>query len=328
MLSGAIGSLLAQGLEPFAAARLGVYLHGVAGDGIRERFGDAGLLASDLPEGLAIARKRPRRDRRTQGEWQAARVCGARGAGRPRPDPLSGRAPVIGRPRDRAAGRGRRSRRVSRQPACRRCRGPPGWRSTSTPCGTTSRRSAAWPDRASRSCPWSRPTPTAMVRSPVARALEDGRGRTASAWPRSTRRSSCARGASPRRILVLYPIPAAWAAKRPRLGIAVTAGDAGPARRRSLEAAGTSAPGSALESSSRSRPGSVAAVSSSMTSSLRRRRIAASPGAPAGRPLDPPPGGGGRRADPAQVARFEAARRTGRGRGSRCPPATSPPARR
>ncbi len=58
VFSGAIGSLLAQGLEPFAAARLGVYLHGVAGDGIRERFGDAGLLASDLPDGLAIARKR------------------------------------------------------------------------------------------------------------------------------------------------------------------------------------------------------------------------------------------------------------------------------
>ncbi len=58
VLSGAIGSLLAQGLEPFAAARLGVYLHGVAGDGIRERFGDSGLLAADLPDGLAIARKR------------------------------------------------------------------------------------------------------------------------------------------------------------------------------------------------------------------------------------------------------------------------------
>lgn len=58
VLAGAIGSLLAQGLEPFAAARLGVYLHGVAGDGIRERFGDAGLLASDLPDGLAVARKR------------------------------------------------------------------------------------------------------------------------------------------------------------------------------------------------------------------------------------------------------------------------------
>jgi NAD(P)H-hydrate epimerase len=58
VLSGAIGSLLAQGVEPYAAARLGVYLHGVAGDGVRERFGDAGLLASDLPDGLAIARKR------------------------------------------------------------------------------------------------------------------------------------------------------------------------------------------------------------------------------------------------------------------------------
>jgi hydroxyethylthiazole kinase-like sugar kinase family protein len=58
VLAGAIGSLLAQGLAPFAAARLGVYLHGLAGDGARERFGDAGLLASDLPEGIALARKR------------------------------------------------------------------------------------------------------------------------------------------------------------------------------------------------------------------------------------------------------------------------------
>ena len=58
VLAGAIGSLLAQGLEPFAAARLGVYLHGLSGDGVRERFGDAGLLASDLPDGLAMARKR------------------------------------------------------------------------------------------------------------------------------------------------------------------------------------------------------------------------------------------------------------------------------
>ena len=58
VLAGAIGSLLAQGLEPFAAARLGVYLHGLAGDAVRERYGDAGLLASDLPEGIALARKR------------------------------------------------------------------------------------------------------------------------------------------------------------------------------------------------------------------------------------------------------------------------------
>jgi NAD(P)H-hydrate epimerase len=58
VLAGAIGSLLAQGLAPFDAARLGVYLHGLAGDAVRERLGDAGLLASDLPDGLAVARKR------------------------------------------------------------------------------------------------------------------------------------------------------------------------------------------------------------------------------------------------------------------------------
>ncbi len=58
VLAGAIGALLAQGLDPYAAARLGVYLHGAAGDSVRERLGDAGLLASDLPDALAIARKR------------------------------------------------------------------------------------------------------------------------------------------------------------------------------------------------------------------------------------------------------------------------------
>ena len=58
VLAGAIGSLLAQGLAPYAAARLGVYLHGLAGDAVRERIGDAGLLASDLPDAIAIARKR------------------------------------------------------------------------------------------------------------------------------------------------------------------------------------------------------------------------------------------------------------------------------
>ena len=58
VLSGTIGSLLAQGVAPFAAARLGVYLHGLAGETVSERLGDAGLLASDLPDPIAIARKR------------------------------------------------------------------------------------------------------------------------------------------------------------------------------------------------------------------------------------------------------------------------------
>jgi hydroxyethylthiazole kinase-like uncharacterized protein yjeF len=58
VLSGTIGALLAQGLDAFAAARLGVYLHGLAGDAIRERLGDAGLLASDLPDAIAMSRRR------------------------------------------------------------------------------------------------------------------------------------------------------------------------------------------------------------------------------------------------------------------------------
>lgn len=58
VLAGIIGALLAQGLQPGPAARLGVYLHGTAGDLVRERLGDAGLLASDLPEAVPLVRKR------------------------------------------------------------------------------------------------------------------------------------------------------------------------------------------------------------------------------------------------------------------------------
>jgi NAD(P)H-hydrate epimerase len=58
VLSGVIGSLLAQGLAPFDAARLGVYLHGAAGETVRDRLGDAGLLAGDLPDAVALARRR------------------------------------------------------------------------------------------------------------------------------------------------------------------------------------------------------------------------------------------------------------------------------
>lgn len=58
VLAGTIGALLAQGLAPGAAARLGVYLHGMAGDAARARVGDAGLLAGDLPLEIALARRR------------------------------------------------------------------------------------------------------------------------------------------------------------------------------------------------------------------------------------------------------------------------------
>ena len=58
VLSGTIGALLAQGLGPYEAAVLGVHLHGMAGDAVRERLGDAGLLASDLPDLVPVARRR------------------------------------------------------------------------------------------------------------------------------------------------------------------------------------------------------------------------------------------------------------------------------
>ncbi len=58
VLAGTIGGLLVQGLAPFDAARVGVYIHGQAGELVRERLGDAGLLAGDLPEALPIVRKR------------------------------------------------------------------------------------------------------------------------------------------------------------------------------------------------------------------------------------------------------------------------------
>ncbi len=57
VLAGTIGSLLAQGLAPFDAARLGVWLHGRAAARISERLGDAGLVASDLPYEIAAARQ-------------------------------------------------------------------------------------------------------------------------------------------------------------------------------------------------------------------------------------------------------------------------------
>jgi ADP-dependent NAD(P)H-hydrate dehydratase / NAD(P)H-hydrate epimerase len=58
VLAGVIGGLLAQGLAPGPAARLGVFLHGTAGDIARDRLGDAGVLASDLPDTIPLVRKR------------------------------------------------------------------------------------------------------------------------------------------------------------------------------------------------------------------------------------------------------------------------------
>jgi hydroxyethylthiazole kinase-like uncharacterized protein yjeF len=48
VLTGMITGLLAQGLNPWDAARTGVYLHGLAGDVAAKTMGEPGLIASDL----------------------------------------------------------------------------------------------------------------------------------------------------------------------------------------------------------------------------------------------------------------------------------------
>ena len=53
VLSGVIGALLAQRVSAHDAARLGVFVHGRAGDALAARDGTRGVVSSDLP--LAIA---------------------------------------------------------------------------------------------------------------------------------------------------------------------------------------------------------------------------------------------------------------------------------
>jgi NAD(P)H-hydrate epimerase len=61
VLAGTIGGLLAQGLEPFEAAGLGVYLHGAAAELLSEDYGESGLLASELGAAIAKVAARLRR---------------------------------------------------------------------------------------------------------------------------------------------------------------------------------------------------------------------------------------------------------------------------
>ncbi len=58
VLTGLITALLCQGLAPLAAARLGVYVHGLAGDLAAESLGQVSMIASDLPGYFSAAFKR------------------------------------------------------------------------------------------------------------------------------------------------------------------------------------------------------------------------------------------------------------------------------
>ena len=55
VLTGLIAGLLGQGLAAFEAARLGVYLHGLAGDLAAKERGQVGLIASDLLARIPLA---------------------------------------------------------------------------------------------------------------------------------------------------------------------------------------------------------------------------------------------------------------------------------
>lgn len=52
VLAGVIGALLAQGVKGEYAAAFGVYVHGLAGDSIKEKTGAHAMMASDIIEGL------------------------------------------------------------------------------------------------------------------------------------------------------------------------------------------------------------------------------------------------------------------------------------
>lgn len=57
VLAGAVGAFLAAGMEAERAAIAGAYLHGLAGERLASRLGDAGLLAGQLADELPLARR-------------------------------------------------------------------------------------------------------------------------------------------------------------------------------------------------------------------------------------------------------------------------------
>ena len=331
MLAGAIGSLLAQGLEPFAAARLGVYLHGAGG---RRRPRAVRRCRPARVGPARRARPRPQAARGRRRAAPGAQAPGLRGArpatgrrdatatgrrptGRPGRTRLS-RAPRPAWPRGADRGRG------WRPPACRRCRGPPGSRSTST------RSRATWRSlrelrraRRRRSARSSRPTPTATGRS-RSPARSRRPAPTGSASRPSTRRSRCATAGIAAPILVLYPIPAAWAAEAARRGIAVTAGDPDLLGRDARRPAAGDAPGRApLAVELEVETGLGAAASHADGARRGRRGDRARAGPSARRPLDPPPGARGRGRD-GRASWHGSRPRRRRLRGGRDPPAGPP----
>jgi NAD(P)H-hydrate epimerase len=55
VLTGVIAALLAQQQPAFDAAQLGVFVHGLAGDIVRDHRGEIAMIAADLIEALPDA---------------------------------------------------------------------------------------------------------------------------------------------------------------------------------------------------------------------------------------------------------------------------------
>ena len=77
VLTGIITALLCQGLAPLAAARLGVHVHGLAGDLAAEELGQVSLIAHDLIRYLpkAFLRLAPSSNRRAGRRYSKRCQC-------------------------------------------------------------------------------------------------------------------------------------------------------------------------------------------------------------------------------------------------------------
>ena len=275
---------------------------GLAGDAGRERFGDAGLLASDLPDGLARRAQAPRGGRRAADRHQAARVRGAR---RRRVGARVARAGVTtrdpGRPSLNRASPGMepvpaapgRSSSGWPRPGCRRCRGRPGSSSTSTRCAATWRcvRELAGPGVPVR--PVVKADAYGHGAVPIALALEaaGADGFCVAAFDEAARAARGRRaGADPRALSRAGRLGRRRRAPRHRGG-----GRRRGGRRR--DRAGRRRPSTRRDrwlSSSRSRPGSGGAGSPRPSWSPPRARSRRRPGHRPDRAVDPFPGRRGR----------------------------------
>ena len=61
VLAGMVAALLARGIDPTDAACTAVYLHGLAGDIVKEEIGDTGMAATDVADRIPHAIQRARK---------------------------------------------------------------------------------------------------------------------------------------------------------------------------------------------------------------------------------------------------------------------------